>query len=148
MCGIVTEVGSGVSQWKVGDRVLSTCIQDHQTGQVKAHMMASGMGLPLQGVLQTHRVFEAKNIVKAPEHLSNEEAACLPVAAVTAWMAINQFRPIGQPGGKGETVLLQGTGGVSMSGLQIAHAAGAKSEFCPRIRVKLTDRPPLWKPLD
>lgn len=133
MCGTVTSLGSGVSQWKVGDRVLSTFLQDHHTGQVKAPMMGSGLGLPLQGVLQTYRVFSAKSIVKAPKHLSNEEAACLPIAAVTAWMAINQFRPLGQPGGKGEVVLLQGTGGVSISGLQIAHAAGATSKSCLRI---------------
>ena len=129
MCGVVTALGAGVSDWKVGDRVISTFLQDHQTGQVKGPMMASGLGLPLEGVLQTHRVFSAANVVKAPTHLSDEETACLPIAAVTAWMAINQFRPLGQPGGKGEVVVLQGTGGVSISGLQIAHAAGAKSAY-------------------
>lgn len=126
MCGVVVTVGEG-AQWTVGDRVLSTFNQAHLTGKIKAPMMASGLGLPLEGVLQTHRVFPSTGLVKAPAHMSDEEAACLPIAAVTAWMSINQFRPLGQSGGKGETVLFQGTGGVSVSGLQIAHAAGAKS---------------------
>jgi NADPH:quinone reductase-like Zn-dependent oxidoreductase len=64
-----------------------------------------------------------------PDYLTDEEASCLPIAAVTAWMSINGFRPLGQPfdGDSNDTVLLQGTGGVSISGLQIAHAAGLKT---------------------
>ncbi|KAL2751996.1 hypothetical protein ACRALDRAFT_1052934 [Sodiomyces alcalophilus JCM 7366] len=131
MCGTVVAVGessgsSGVT-WNVGDRVLSTFNQGHLSGQIDAAGMGTGLGLPLEGVLQTYRVFPVTGLVKAPSYLSDDEAACLPIAAVTAWMAINQFRPLGQPGGKGETVLLQGTGGVSVSGLQIAHAAGAQT---------------------
>jgi NADPH:quinone reductase-like Zn-dependent oxidoreductase len=129
MCGVIEAVGEGVTAWKAGDRVLSIFNQGHQTGQIKEEVMATGLGLPLQGVLQTHRVFPETGLVKAPEYLTDEEAACLPIAAVTAWMSINQFRPLGQPGGRGEVVVLQGTGGVSISGLQIAHAAGATSKF-------------------
>lgn len=131
MCGVVVAVGKGTnsSPWNVGDRVLSIFNQTHLTGQIKAKDMVSGLGLPLDGVLQTYRVFPATGLVRAPEYLSDEEASTLPIAAMTAWMAINGMRPINQPGGKGETVLLQGTGGVSISGLQIAHAAGATSEF-------------------
>lgn len=129
MCGTIASVGPGVSAWKPGDRVLSIFNQGHLTGQIKEPQMSTGLGLPLQGVLQTHRVFPATGLVRAPAHMSDEEAACLPIAAVTAWMSINQFRPLGQPGGKGEVVVLQGTGGVSISGLQIAHAAGATSTF-------------------
>ncbi|CRK42130.1 hypothetical protein BN1723_005287 [Verticillium longisporum] len=129
MCGTVVAIGddndNDAPLWAVGDRVLSTFNQAHLTGQIKAPIMASGLGLPLEGVLQTHRVFPVTGLVRAPSHMSDEEAACLPIAAVTAWMAINQFRPLGAPGGRGETVLLQGTGGVSVSGLQIAKAAGA-----------------------
>ncbi|ROT38028.1 alcohol dehydrogenase [Sodiomyces alkalinus F11] len=133
MCGTVVAVGESSNSsssdvtWKVGDRVLSTFNQSHLSGQIQGADMATGLGLPLDGVLQTYRVFPATGLVRAPSHLSDEEAACLPIAAVTAWMAINQFRPLGQPGGAGETVLLQGTGGVSVSGLQIAHAAGGKT---------------------
>lgn len=128
MCGIVTAIGSDVKQWTVGDRVLSTFLPDHQTGQVTEKELAGSLGLPLNGVLATHRVFPAHSLVKAPSYLSDEEACTLPIAAVTAWMSINGMRPLGQNGGKGEYILLQGTGGVAISGLQIAKAAGAKGE--------------------
>lgn len=136
MCGLVTAVGEGAA-WKVGDRVVSIFNQTHLTGQVKAHHMAYGLGLPLDGVLATHRVFPSTGLVKAPEYMTDEEAACLPIAAVTAWMAINGMRPLGQPGGAGEVVLLQGTGGVATSGLQIAKASGAKGEWLRRQNVLL-----------
>lgn len=125
MSAEVVSVGPGVSSWKTGDRVMSTFCQDHLTGQIKAHQMRSGLGLPLEGVLQDYRVFPEHGLVKTPDYLKDEEASCLPVAAVTAWMAINGLRPLGQAGGKGEVVLLQGTGGVSITGLQIAKASGA-----------------------
>ncbi|KAJ6000835.1 Polyketide synthase enoylreductase [Penicillium waksmanii] len=126
MCGVVIQIGSGVSQWAVGDRVLSTFLPEHQTGQVTEKELAGSIGLPLNGVLSTHRVFPAHGLVKAPSYLSDEEACTLPIAAVTAWMSINGMRPIGESGGKNEYILLQGTGGVAISGLQIAKAAGAK----------------------
>lgn len=129
MCGTVVAVGDGAAGgWQVGDRVLSTFTQSHLTGQIRARDMASGLGKPLDGVLQTHRVFPATGLVRTPAHLTDEEACCLPIAAVTAWMAINSLRPLGKPGGRGEVVLLQGTGGVSISGLQIAKASGAKGK--------------------
>ncbi|KAK6385759.1 hypothetical protein LTS17_001331 [Exophiala oligosperma] len=125
----VVAIGEGTqsSPWSVGDRVLSTFNQTHLTGQITAKEMAFGLGLPLEGVLQTHRVFPTTGLVKAPAYLNDEEASTLPIAGVTAWMSINGMRPLGHPGGKDETVLLQGTGGVSISGLQIAHAAGAET---------------------
>lgn len=126
MCGVVTQVGSGVSKWTVGDRVLSTFLPDHQTGQVTEKELARSLGLPQNGVLATHRVFPDYGLVKAPSFMSDEEAATLPIASVTAWMSINGLRPMGQSGGKDEYILLQGTGGVAIAGLQIAKAAGAK----------------------
>ncbi|RSL69294.1 hypothetical protein CEP53_002263 [Fusarium sp. AF-6] len=123
MCGIVVAVGEEAG-WTVGDRVISTWNQGHFTGSINLDIMKTGLGLPLDGVLQTHRVFPEDALLKAPDYMSDEEASCLTIAALTAWMAMNQFRPLGQPEGKGEIVLLQGTGGVSIS-LQIAHAAGA-----------------------
>lgn len=132
MCGEIVSIGPGVqSTWTVGDRVMGAFSQTHQSGQIQAHHMASGLGLPLDGVLQDYRVFPETGVVRVPAHLSDEEASCLPVAAVTAWMAINGSRPLGQAGGHGEVVLLQGTGGVSISGLQIAKASGATSEYIP-----------------
>ncbi|EPS31124.1 hypothetical protein POX_h09422 [Penicillium oxalicum] len=127
MCGVVVSVGPGVTSWKEGDRVLSTFLPEHQTGQVTEKEMAGSMGLPQNGVLATHRIFPEYSLVKAPSYMSDEEAATLPIAAVTAWMSINGMRPMNQSGGQGEYVLLQGTGGVAISGLQIAKAAGAKA---------------------
>ncbi|KAJ5325303.1 uncharacterized protein N7506_008405 [Penicillium brevicompactum] len=126
MCGVVTQVGAGVTKWSVGDRVLSTFLPDHQTGQVTEKELGKSLGLPEDGVLASHRVFSDHGLVKAPSFMSDEEAATLPIASVTAWMSINGMRPIGHSGGKDEYILLQGTGGVAIAGLQIAKAAGAK----------------------
>ena len=125
MCGVVVAVGDGPQtvSWKVGDRVLSTFHQTHLTGQIKD--LSSSLGMPRPGSLQTHRVFTTTGLVRTPEYLTDEEASCLPIAALTAWMAINHFQPVGQPRGERDTIVLQGTGGVSISGLQIAKAAGA-----------------------
>ena len=128
MCGVVTQVGDGVTAWKTGDRVLSTFLPNHLTGQVTEKELATGLGLPLDGVLATHRTFPAHTLVRAPDYLNDEEAATLAIAGVTAWMSINGMRPMGQDGGKDEYVLLQGTGGVAIAGLQIAKAAGAKGK--------------------
>lgn len=138
-CGVVTKVGNGSStSLKVGDRVLSTFIQSHLSGTITEKDMANGMGLPLPGVLTEYRVFPACGLVKCPDYLSNEEASCLPIAAVTAWMSINGMRPLGQPGGEGEFVLVIGTGGVSISGVQIAKASGGKGRQClPRLSMNM-----------
>lgn len=119
-----TIVTSNSSTWKTGDRVLAIFNQTHIRGQVTAKDVASGLGLPTEGCLQEYRVFDAEGLVKKPDYLTDEEACTLPIAGITAWMAVNGMRPLGQPGGKGETVLIQGTGGVSISGLQIAKASG------------------------
>ncbi|GKZ21337.1 hypothetical protein AbraIFM66951_010126 [Aspergillus brasiliensis] len=126
MCGVIQSVGENVTKWNVGDRVLSLFVPDHTTGQLTEKALAGSLGLPEQGVLATHRIFAEDALVKAPEHMSDEEACTLPIASVTAWMSINGTRPMGQNGGRGEYVLLQGTGGVSIAGLQIAKASGAK----------------------
>jgi NADPH:quinone reductase-like Zn-dependent oxidoreductase len=129
MCGEI--VASNSPRWAVGDKVLSIFNQTHLKGQVKAHHMKHGLGLPLQGVLQEYRVFDAEGLVRKPTYLEDSEAATLPIAGLTAWMAINGMRPLGNPGGKGEIVLIQGTGGVAVSGLQIAKASGAEGMvFC------------------
>ncbi|KAJ5746760.1 hypothetical protein N7520_011942 [Penicillium odoratum] len=127
MCGTIVTVGHDVSQWVVGNRVLSTFLPEHQTGQVTEKQLAGSLGLPLDGVLATHRIFPAHGLVQAPEYMSDEEACTLPIAGVTAWMSINGMRPIGQSGGENDYILLQGTGGVAIAGLQIAKASGAKA---------------------
>ncbi|KAI1771901.1 alcohol dehydrogenase [Hypoxylon cercidicola] len=127
MCGTIEKLGPGNDGCglKEGDRVMAIFNQSHLKGQITEKDMSSGLGFPLPGVLTQYRVFPADGLVKVPEHLTDNEAATLPIAAVTAWMAINTFQPIGQPlTGKDKVVLLQGTGGVSISGLQIAKALG------------------------
>ncbi|OJI79661.1 hypothetical protein ASPTUDRAFT_33930 [Aspergillus tubingensis CBS 134.48] len=126
MCGIIQSIGENVTKWNIGDRVLSLFVPDHKTGQLTESALATSLGLPQQGVLATHRVFAEDALIEAPKHMSDEEACTLPIASVTAWMAINGTRPLGQNGGRGEYILLQGTGGVSIAGLQIAKASGAK----------------------
>jgi NADPH:quinone reductase-like Zn-dependent oxidoreductase len=127
MCGTIISSNSPV--WKEGDEVLSIFNQTHQKGQVKAQHMKSGLGLPLPGVLAEYRVFPEYGLVRKPAYLSDEQACTLPIAGVTAWMAINGMRPLGEAGGRGETVLIQGTGGVAASGLLIAKASDAEGLF-------------------
>lgn len=125
MCGTV--VSSKSPQWKEGQRVMAIFNQSHQTGQIKVHHMSSGLGFPLPGVLAEYRCFHAKGLVAVPDYMTDEEASCLPIASMTAWMALNGFQPMGQPLSDGQIVLIQGTGGVAIAGLQLAHAAGLKT---------------------
>lgn len=134
-CGIVVDAGAS-TKWQEGARVMTIFNQTHLTGQIKETDMTSGLGLPLSGVLTEYRCFAEESLVAVPEYLTDEEAATLPIAAVTAWMSINQFRPMGHPADDGgdddnstasQTVLIQGTGGVAISCLQIAHAAGLET---------------------
>lgn len=136
MCGVVVAVGpcskntadpykNPAFQLKEGDRVISTFAATHLTGQVQASDVANGLGGPAPGVLTQYRVFPTYNVVKIPDYLGAEEASCLPIAALTAWMSLNCMRTQGEIIGPNETVLCQGTGGVSVAALQIAAAAGA-----------------------
>jgi NADPH:quinone reductase-like Zn-dependent oxidoreductase len=129
MCGTVVSVGASATKWKPTDRVLSIFNQTHLKGQVQAEHMKHGLGLPLPGVFCEYRVFPETGLVKAPDGLSDEEACTLPIAGLTAWMAINGMRPLGHAGGKSEIVLIQGTGGVAINGLLIAKASGAEGGF-------------------
>lgn len=137
MCGVVVAVGptstsstdpykNPAFQVQVGDRVISTFAPSHITGQIQARDLGNGLGGPAPGVLTKYRVFPTYGVVKIPEYMSDDEAACLPIAAMTAWMSLNCMRPNGEIIGKGELVVCQGTGGVSISAAQIAAAAGAE----------------------
>jgi len=136
MCGVVIAVGASSNntsdpyknpafQLKEGDRVISTFAPTHLTGQVQERDLANGLGGPISGVLTQYRVFPTYGVVKIPDYLSDEEASCLPIAAMTAWMSLNAPRPKGDIVGPGENIVCQGTGGVAIAGLQIASAAGA-----------------------
>ncbi|PWY95727.1 hypothetical protein BO94DRAFT_541832 [Aspergillus sclerotioniger CBS 115572] len=119
--GIVEKVGEGVTEWKAGDRVLANFTQDHIAGRLTPQTLLTQLGGEIQGLLGEYFIFPKTGVVRIPDYLSFEEASCLPCAALTAWNALYGLTPL-RPG---QTVLLQGTGGVSTFALQIAHAAGA-----------------------
>lgn len=120
---MVEAVGEGVTKWQVGDRVLAQFNQEHLAGRMTRAGMLSGLGGEIDGLLGEYFTFPQNGIVKIPDYLSFKEASCLPCAALTAWNALYGLVKL-EPG---HTVLLQGTGGVSIFGLQIAHAAGART---------------------
>ncbi|KAJ6445078.1 heavy metal tolerance protein precursor [Purpureocillium lavendulum] len=100
----------------------------HGTGPTRAEHVAAGIGVPQPGVLVERRVFPAAGLVAVPAHLSLEEACTLPLAPLTAWMALNWDRPLYKPReGHGWTVVMQGTGGVSVAALEQARALGLTS---------------------
>lgn len=120
--GEVIEVGSAVEAWKVGDRVAASFFPTWQSGELSDAHHAGALGGAVDGMLAEEVVLDASSWVRIPEGWSFEEAATLPCAGVTAWHALFEaahLRP-------GQTVLLQGTGGVSIFGLQLAKAAGAR----------------------
>jgi len=136
MCGIVVARGpsshassdphkSPAFCLGTGDRVISTFAPTHLSGQVEAKDLAATLGGPMSGVLTQYRIFPTFGLVKVPDYLSDDEAACLPIAALTAWMSMNYMQGTGHSIRRGEKVVCQGTGGVSISAVQIAAAAGA-----------------------
>jgi NADPH:quinone reductase-like Zn-dependent oxidoreductase len=119
--GDVAGVGAGVTRFTVGDRVAGVFFQRPPDGPAGAPPAA--LGSPLDGMLAEQVVLFEDGLVSVPGGLTNEEAACLPCAGVTAWHAL--FRA-GRPLTAGQTVLVLGTGGVSIFALQLARAAGAR----------------------
>lgn len=121
-CGVVESVGEGVTRFAPGDRVVPCYIQGWRDGALtREQRFGATLGGPLPGVLQEFVVVPAEDAVRAPDCLSDDEASTLPIAAVTAWSALTQ-------GGlqAGQTVLVQGTGGVSLFAAQFAKASGAR----------------------
>jgi NADPH:quinone reductase-like Zn-dependent oxidoreductase len=119
--GEVIEVGAAVTRFRVGDRVAGTFFQDWVSGLPSTPRASLGAP-PADGVLAEYVVFDERDAVHIPAHLSFEEAATLPCAGVTAWHAlvsVGQLRA-------GQTVLALGTGGVSVFALQIARMCGAE----------------------
>ena len=119
--GDVATVGPGVSGVRVGDRVAGCFFQRPPGGPPDAPPLA--LGSPLDGTLADYVVFYEDGVVAIPDGLTYEQAACLPCAGVTAWHAL--FRA-GRSIHAGDTVLVLGTGGVSIFALQFARAAGAR----------------------
>ncbi len=120
--GEVVETGPDVTRVKVGDRVAGLFMQDWLGGEIEPYHVDSSRGGSIDGVLAEYVVFDQHGVVRLPDHLSFEEGATLPCAGVTAWNALYAGKPLRS----GETVLVLGTGGVSIFALQFAHAAGAR----------------------
>jgi NADPH:quinone reductase-like Zn-dependent oxidoreductase len=120
--GEVLAVGPGVTRFAPGDRVAGTFFQRWDDGPITADAMASALGGALDGVLADEVVLAEHGLVRIPAHLSFAEAATLPCAALTAWHALIEKGRLRA----GETVLLIGTGGVSIFALQFAALHGAR----------------------
>jgi NADPH:quinone reductase-like Zn-dependent oxidoreductase len=120
--GEVVEIGEEVTRFKVGDRVMPLYTQGWHDGYPTPEQRTKRtLGAPLSGVLQDYVVVPAEDAVSIPSNLSDGEAATLPIAALTAWSTL-------QEGGikAGDTVLVQGTGGVALFALQFAKIMGAR----------------------
>lgn len=120
--GVVTAVGKGV-KLKEGDRVISCFFEEWTAGEIGASVMASALGGARQGVLAEEVVLPEHGVIPTPTSLTDEEAATLPCAALTAWHALTLPRPVKA----GETVLLLGTGGVSVFAQQFCSIMGART---------------------
>src|SRR3989338_5201454 len=120
--GEVLSVGSEVTAFKPGDPVIALLAQTWLAGDPQKEHSRSTLGGPLEGMLSEYRVFPESGLVHMPKYLSFEEAATLPCAALTAWRALFVEAQLKA----GQTVLLQGTGGVALFALQFAKMAGAR----------------------
>jgi NADPH:quinone reductase-like Zn-dependent oxidoreductase len=120
--GEVIALGDGVTRVKVGERVAGLFLQQWLAGPLTDAAARSALGGGNDGVLAELVVFDEDGVIPVPAHLSDEEAATLPCAALTAWHAL-----VSEGGLKaGDTVLVQGTGGVSLFALQFARLHGAR----------------------
>lgn len=119
--GEVIEVGSAVTRVKVGDRVVAAMLPTWQRGELNEADQAQALGGPVDGVLAEQVTLPQHAWVPLPERLTYEQGATLPCAAVTAWNALFVTGDL-KPGG---TVLVLGSGGVSLFALQLARACGA-----------------------
>jgi NADPH:quinone reductase-like Zn-dependent oxidoreductase len=121
--GEVIAIGAGVERVKIGDRVAGIFAQGWICGPpTRERLQKTTLGGPLDGMLAELIVLNEQGVVHVPDHLSDEEAACLPCAGVTAWSALVRHGNVKA----GDSVLVLGTGGVSTFALQFAKALGAE----------------------
>jgi NADPH:quinone reductase-like Zn-dependent oxidoreductase len=121
--GEIIEVGEQVTKWKVGDRVCPIFMQGWIDGEIDFQKARTTLGGDLDGCLREFGAFDENGLVRIPDHLTYEEAATLPCAAVTAHNALMVSGNIKT----GDSVLLQGTGGVSIFALQFASVYGCRT---------------------
>ncbi len=120
--GEVVAKGNDVHQWEVGDKVMSLFFQGWLEGKATAMKMAPLSGELVDGFAVEQSCVLADSVTRIPEGYSYAEAATLPCAALTAWRALIEEGNLQA----GQTVLIEGTGGMSIFALQIAQAAGAR----------------------
>jgi len=120
--GQVESLGPEVTRFAVGDRVCPIFAQDWISGRPTPGRLRSTLGGPLDGTLAERMIASERGLVRAPDHLTDEEAAALPCAAVTAWSAVAVHGEVRA----GQTVLVLGTGGVSLFALLFARTLGAR----------------------
>jgi NADPH:quinone reductase-like Zn-dependent oxidoreductase len=122
--GEILDVGPGVTRFQVGDRVTASFFPYWHDGPASPEKIRHALGGDIDGMLAEEVILDEDALVKLPAGMSFVDAATMPCAGVTAWNAIfessNRIRP-------GDTVLLLGTGGVSILGLQLARAAGLQT---------------------
>lgn len=135
MTGVVVSAGPGVSRFRPGDRIVGNFWTQWLDGDAPEDMVRHGrsLGGPLPGMLSEYVVLHEDMAVGSPENLSDEEASTLPVAALTAWFALVETGKIR----RGQKVLVQGTGGVALAGLQLARAFDAEVTVLSRSEEKL-----------
>lgn len=121
--GDVVAIGEGVTQVQVGDRVAGIFFQDWQAGEINKLIMKSALGGEIDGMFAEYVVLNQAGVVLLPAHLSYEEGATLPCAAVTAWHGLVSKGSLKA----GDTVLTLGTGGVSIFAIQFAKLHGARA---------------------
>jgi NADPH:quinone reductase-like Zn-dependent oxidoreductase len=131
--GEVVAVGTGVQRFQVGDRVIPAYVPDWLQGPPTEEGTRRRLGGPLEGLLREYACIREEAAVAAPAHLTDAEAATLPIAGVTAWHALFTAGSVGP----GQTVVVQGTGGVSLFALQLARMAGARVLVTSRSAAKL-----------
>lgn len=123
-CGIIEAVGDGVTRVAVGDRVSTLFCPNWISGQMSVEKAAGPLGSPgAPGAGRDLALFSERAVSPVPDYLTDHEVATLPCAALTAWRALFVDARLNP----GDTVVLQGTGGVSIFGLQFAHAAGYRT---------------------
>tara|TARA_R110001606_G_C15391855_1_gene651682 strand:+ start:1462 stop:2481 length:1020 start_codon:yes stop_codon:yes gene_type:complete len=131
--GEIVALGQGARRFTEGTRVVPIHVPGWTGGIAGGGAEAGPRGGPTQGVLSEYVVFDERDLVTAPSHLDDVEAACLPCAAVTAWNALYGLAST-KPGDK---VLILGTGGVALFALQFAHAGGAEVAITSKDPAKL-----------
>jgi len=120
--GVVEAAGAGVREFAPGVRVVGSFFETWISGEPSAAKIQGALGSAVDGVLAEYRVFPSQALVRTPDHLTDVEAAALPCAGLTAWSAVVKLGGVKA----GQTVLTQGTGGVSIFALQFAKMCGAR----------------------